>query len=689
MPLEKKNPYKPPYSNISMEDDSHQRMKLNPNNSETIFDSEGNNGNNIDLGKVIKGNVPTVKRNNAPQLNIDTVKIAQPNMVEKEKVNTVSSEDYEAFLKWRNATKDKIEMNHIEENINEDGTVRIEEQIISSNSEDEFIESDDPIESTDGMGFMDDPNLSEDDNEIIQSDDDVIESTDSIPEELTIDDMANPKNDKRIMDSLNDFDEGLRLKFNEDKYTDLDEYRANKREKKEAVAPVESTQSFFDELMRSSSNSNDEDEIISSDDDNIQTEVSPDNDQSIISEKEEIPEPEFNTDYLHSDDDEDRNNPSSDDEPAIAGTILEKEFDFGDDNEGLEIGAAEVDLTRFIKDKRFALNSDELASIKVKKGGRFGDYKAIRNAMPKRPASTIVLPQSGYWCEVSAITNRELQIIQDSTNSFYESMDKIYRILYGKIEKMPGGKLGYEKWLKITSFFDYSSFLYGIYCQTFPFKNKYELTCNNPSCRHRFEAEVPHASLMDIPGDKEAYQRRVDSILTEVKQLEDIPKHSLLTKTKRIQLPESNIVVDFRLPSLYQYLNESAKLIGDENLSKRYSLDSLMSLCFIEGMFMPDPYEYENTGHIEFIPVVDKTDQLFEINKFSVFDGITYADELVSFTDQYRTRYSIRGVRCPRCKTELDSGELEILNLIFLAISNVEEALRKQRQRKGNSTKKS
>lgn len=680
MPEENKEVRKsftPPFNRVSMEDDRHQKTKFDPYKSETIYDSEAKEENggegakkSINVKLPFNSTAPTIKRKD-PQIAKADIKIASPdidfdsvdrNEKQQQQVDPRDSKDYQAFLKWKATMDDKLEMNPIDKNYADEEPVI--DKITSSSTEEEVaavfnMETGETNITAEEENFID-PNLSEYEEEAVDI------KPEASEEVASINDAPNIANDKKLLESLNSFDEGLRLKFDESKYTDLDEYKAQKAERKEiesiSVGPTESAQSVFDELIKDTQEEKAiREEIVGHKKE--EEYVTPSNPlNEILAEKEE------------SDTTEEKSG-----EIEISETIIERELDLSDESDEINIDAAEVDLSKFIKDKRFALNSDELSGIRIKKSGRFGDYKAIRNALPKRPSSTIILPQSGYWCEVSAITNRELQIIQDSTNTFYEGIEKVYRILHGKIEKMPGGKLAYDKWLKITSFFDYSTFLYGIYCQTFPFKNKYELTCTNPACRHRFEAEIPHASLIDIPGDKEAYTERINAIIGSVKQISDIQQFSLLTKTKRIQLPESSIVVDFRLPSLHQYLNESAKLISDENMNKKYSIDALMSLCFIEGMYMPDPYEYENSGNIEFIPVVEKTDQLFEINKFSVFDGTTFANELIAFTDNYRSTYSIKNVRCPKCKTELNSGELEILNLIFLALASIEQTLRKKR----------
>lgn len=280
----------------------------------------------------------------------------------------------------------------------------------------------------------------------------------------------------------------------------------------------------------------------------------------------------------------------------------------------------------------------------------------------------IVACQSSYAAEVSALGNQEVQNVSDSNVDFYNYKKKLYKAVWNHIEGTSVGKMDFATWMKVTSYFDLETFLYGVYCQTFPYQNKYTLRCPKPQtdCGKTFDVTINNATLVETRGrDAEIYSK-INEIVASIKHSQDLVANSHVHTTKRISAKESKMVFDIKIPSVFDYLEG---ILGNvnEQFAEEFS-QSLGVALFIDKIFIPNVVNYERTGRLTFMEVSEKGKIIDILSKMSFYDGSKLAEDINEFTDKFRVTYSIKDVGCPHCGLALGEIPMNMEEVLFTVI---------------------
>lgn len=288
-----------------------------------------------------------------------------------------------------------------------------------------------------------------------------------------------------------------------------------------------------------------------------------------------------------------------------------------------------------------------------------------KRILDEKKTMQVVACQSSYTLQVSALKNQEIQNINDTDSDVYNSNKKLYRIIYNHIEDTSVGKMSYDTWLRNTSYFDLETILYGIYCMTFPYENKYTIRCPDPDCNHRFEVVTNNNTLIETRGKDEIYEK-INEVIAGVTNAKDILNHSHIHTTHRIICNESKIIFDSRIPSLYDYLEGCLAKLTPAMIND-YS-DATSASLFIDKIYIPDLGTLNNTGELKFVPVSNRQEIIRTIAELPYYDGVQLLDDIGEFIDKYRVTYSLKNITCPSCGRVIENIPLSIENLLFLAI---------------------
>lgn len=305
------------------------------------------------------------------------------------------------------------------------------------------------------------------------------------------------------------------------------------------------------------------------------------------------------------------------------------------------------------------LNNIEIGNTK-KAIDQNSDLQLIFNSA--KATFSVVCCQSGYRASMLGLTLSEKNALTNSTNDLFESREKLYRIVYTKIDSMSIPKPNYNEWLRMTSFSDLETLLFGIYCQTFIDNNDFDVTCGN--CGKTTSVTVDNNSLIEV-RNRAIYGPKFNEIAENANTIEKINEISVLNKSERIMLDESKLIVDVTTPSLHDHLSLLKK--AKPEVIEKFS-DSFSALMFISHMYVLDTSETYKTGIPKYYEITEKSTMLSILNKLSVNDGDQLTDSIEKKLSDYRINYEIHNVECSSCHQKIKGIPISIERILFMRL---------------------
>lgn len=279
----------------------------------------------------------------------------------------------------------------------------------------------------------------------------------------------------------------------------------------------------------------------------------------------------------------------------------------------------------------------------------------------------IVAVQSGYSGEMSALTMKDINSINNSNVDLYNHKKKLYAAIHDHLENTSVGKLGFTDWLKITSYHDIETFLYGIYCQTFPEKNEFDVTCG--SCKKNTNLIVNNETLVET-RNQGLVMMKIDEIISNIHKAEELVGRSLVHTSSRIMLPESKIIVNIHTPSLWDHLEMLRTL--DQNLLNNYAT-TLGLMLFTKNVYMMDVARTLSTNKPSYYELKDKAKILDTFTKLSIKDGKYLEDSINERSEKYEISYSVKNAKCMHCGDSLGNIPISMENALFTLIGRILE----------------
>jgi len=275
---------------------------------------------------------------------------------------------------------------------------------------------------------------------------------------------------------------------------------------------------------------------------------------------------------------------------------------------------------------------------------------------------TVVCCQSSYTADMSGLTLAEKNAINNSDGDIFQMRQRLYKTVYKKIQSMSIPKPDFDSWLRITSFGDLSTLLFGIYCQTFIDNNEFDITCGK--CGKTTSATVNNQSLVEV-RDREAFGK-LEEIISSIKSGEELVASSIVHKQERVMLDDSKIIVDVATPSLHDHL--SLLKISNQKTLQEYA-DAFSAMLFISHLYMLDLNQTYNTGNAVYYEVTDRARILNILLKLSNKDGEQLENAIENKLGKYKIDYEIHNVTCQHCKTKLPGIPVDIETILFTRIN--------------------
>ena len=310
-----------------------------------------------------------------------------------------------------------------------------------------------------------------------------------------------------------------------------------------------------------------------------------------------------------------------------------------------------------------------LAGITINKD--LNQIELVRNAkniLSIDSTFQVLMLQSGYMGEISALNNHELRAMTTNVTDYYSLKDKSFKTIFNHMMSTSIGSITYETFLKITSYFDQNTLYFGAFAKTFPGRNKYTVYCSDPNCKGHntgFEAEIHNNNLVRLLGDEsKAYEKR-NEILERARKPEDLVGRSLVHTIKRIMLQDCNFIIDLRIPSLHDYLTD-ALYSKDPKYVEEYQSE-LGVAFFVDQILVPNIEKWNggDPSSIEWLPIKDKNEKVSYICKFQPSDYNQLVTEIDEFANTYKVDYALQHVTCPFCKRELGDVEVNMEDVLF------------------------
>lgn len=293
--------------------------------------------------------------------------------------------------------------------------------------------------------------------------------------------------------------------------------------------------------------------------------------------------------------------------------------------------------------------------------GQVEDMKYIFNGNTQ--TFPVVCCQSAYSAQMSGLTITEKNAINNPYLNQYQSRKILYETVYNKIKSMSVQKPDkFDQWLKITSWGDLDTLLFGIYCMTFIDNNDFDITCGK--CKKKTSVTVNNQSLIEV-RDKEVYSK-IDEIIYATNSYEALQKNSQLNKKIRTILPESKIIIDIHTPSLYHHLSLLQQ--SKPEMIEKYS-DAFGAMLFISNVFMLDVKRTIKSGKPSYYEVTQKPRILDILLNLSNLDGETLENFISDKMKKYKIEYQIRNVVCASCNESIKKIPINIEAILFTRIN--------------------
>lgn len=265
---------------------------------------------------------------------------------------------------------------------------------------------------------------------------------------------------------------------------------------------------------------------------------------------------------------------------------------------------------------------------------------------------------SAYSCYMRSLSLSEKQTLLNNSATIYEERLKMFKTVYNCIEDMGIKKPSFENWTKITSFLDYQSLLFGIYCATYPKGTTFKETCVNKECNHEYDS-VQKPQEFRIVNEGEIFER-FKNVNNNMIDVNFIKENTLIGRMLNDSYLDGKILIEFK---------QTASLADVLNCLKVNTAETIRNF--------PNLLGYTTVIHRLFIQK-SGTDEYYclqtpkEITTFLMSDSVNA--ELEDLFDEtlgkakYKVEFYTKDINCPQCGTESKGNPVDTEMLLNLKI---------------------
>lgn len=329
------------------------------------------------------------------------------------------------------------------------------------------------------------------------------------------------------------------------------------------------------------------------------------------------------------------------------------------------------------------------------------EYLKTRNDMIATPkVSRIALLMSGHYEEMSSYSNYDLVSIERNISnpdvSFVDREMIMLNSIYNHVKYVSYSteKPSFEDWCKNILFPDMASLYFGVYDANSVGDNNYTLSC--PYCGEAIQISRPNRDLT-VAVPKELTQDKLDKFITtkDIMKLDSMEMARQAKNTKVVkQLKNSKIIVEYAIPTLYDYLVvlNTAQRISRRDLGDTLDLSSIdlfnsdgnegdatriLGYLYVKSIGIPA--QVEGTNKFRYIRLTSKADIIEHINGLDMddyselFTGTQVQDLFIKTS----TKYYLENVECQNsdCKKTIKYVSLDPKQIFFFKIGDERDRL--------------
>lgn len=323
-------------------------------------------------------------------------------------------------------------------------------------------------------------------------------------------------------------------------------------------------------------------------------------------------------------------------------------------------------LERVSKIRVEEVETVQLGSIKRKRSKKKdADVEKIVQRATSVLSTNIIAPLSGYTAVLNGCSPQELLSLAAGTNNPVVDQQTRWSTIYSKLDATSIGKFGsFDDFLKRTAQGDYSIFLYGVICSTFPDEDKLPIKCQKENCGHEYEHVYTVQSLLRQSSISQKLigliSNAVDNSLAQESAMrahEGSPVNTVTT----YRLPASGIVVDIYTQSAHEFINRSIKGIKDD-IDPKYAQSSILSVG-VKTVCVPDKdSDPQDPEYFEYDSAMDVTKAIYNL-KTADFRILTklIQDNLTDTTFEF----GISDITCPKCGEYTEFLPIDLDDILF------------------------
>lgn len=277
-----------------------------------------------------------------------------------------------------------------------------------------------------------------------------------------------------------------------------------------------------------------------------------------------------------------------------------------------------------------------------------------------KPSYEVIALQSGYRAALQPMNNIDMIRVRKFTGTEKEQNLKLFALVFNHIVNSGLGKIKFEEWLKITSEADFPTFVYGIYCATFPEKSEYNVTC--PHCGKDNATAIGKEYLVQV--NDQSTGPYITDILSQNYSPSELVKHSVVNMKERHVLPSSKVVVDIVTPTLSDYIRTLQRTEAFKGIER----EVFAYLNNIGDMFIPHLQAFSE-GRAEFIQLETIEEKARVIADMPPEDKKALEGFIKEKADKYRVDYKLPDFNCGSCNEEIKNIVVDMADVLFQSMA--------------------
>lgn len=316
----------------------------------------------------------------------------------------------------------------------------------------------------------------------------------------------------------------------------------------------------------------------------------------------------------------------------------------------------EIDLEELLSNLTIDVNKVEI--VDKPNINALSDSSIIING---RPTFEIVCNQSGYIAYMQSLKYSDLSSLENSTGGFYAGRQRLYKTIYDKLNTTSVGKVDFKTFLQMTSLYDVPSLMYAIYCQSF--KTEVEFTVKCPHCEEEMNIKVHNKGLLLIRNE-EVYNN-IENIMASYSTPQEAIEKSLVSNRIKVVLPNSKMIVEVKIPTLYKYL----EIIGSVKPEKFEELQDILGMMvFIDKVYKLDIANLVKNKKVSYYEIINKDEIAKTVANLELEDSTEIQKIIAKETEKYAIEYAIKGMTCRHCKKDIGNIPVDMEELTFFRL---------------------